>query len=60
MDNIPPRYALIIAVVIGGYVGEYVFSLLGAGPFSMWGIVGSMIGGFLFLWLTWKAFTVWL
>ena len=60
MDNTPPKFALITAVVIGGYAGEYISYLFGAGAFSMWGIVGSMIGGFLFLWLTWKAYTVWL
>lgn len=59
MDNMPPKYALIISVIVGGYAGEYVVSLFGAGSFSMWGIVGSMIGAFLFLWLTWKAFATW-
>jgi hypothetical protein len=60
MDNTPPKSMYMLGVIIGGGIGGYLPSLFGADYFSLWGILGSAIGGILGIWLIYKIYTSWL
>lgn len=47
---------VMIGMVVGSTIGGYVPSLFGAGFLSLWGIVGSAIGGILGIWIAYKYF----
>jgi hypothetical protein len=48
------KTTLYVAVIIGTTIGGFVPAVFGAGLLSMWGIIGSTVGGILALWLAWK------
>lgn len=43
-----------IFITIFGAIGAYLPSLLGANGFSVWGIIGSTIGGLFGIWIAVK------
>jgi hypothetical protein len=47
---------VMLGMVIGSTVGGYIPSLFHAGFLSIWGVVGSAIGGLLGIWVTYKYF----
>ncbi|MEK7641765.1 MAG: hypothetical protein AAB365_02105 [Patescibacteria group bacterium] len=49
-----PRHLIWIGVVVGSAIGGWVPALWGAGAFSLSGIVGSMIGGVLGIYIGFK------
>ncbi|MCL5407069.1 MAG: hypothetical protein M1429_01050 [Patescibacteria group bacterium] len=53
MDN-SNKAIYFFAIFAGSIVGGYVPTLFGAGIFSLWDIVGSTLGAFIFLYLAYK------
>jgi hypothetical protein len=46
---------VMLGMIIGSSVGGYAPALFGADPLaSMWGVVGTGVGGFLGIWLAYK------
>lgn len=43
-----------IALIVGTSLGSYLPTLFGVGFFSPWSILGSLIGGLLFLYFAYK------
>lgn len=39
-----------VGVLVGSSLGGYLPSLFGSGLFSLWGVLGSTLGGFLGVW----------
>lgn len=46
---------IMIGMTVGSIIGEYIPTLLGAGFLSAWAIIGSAIGGFLGIYITYKV-----
>ncbi len=42
---------VMLGMTIGSTIGGFVPTLLGAGIFSLWSIVGTLIGGILGIWV---------
>ena len=45
---------IMLGATVGGAVGGYIPTLLGADVFSAWGILGGLIGGLGGIWLAWR------
>lgn len=45
---------VLLGMSIGSIIGGYIPSLFGADMFSVWGIVGTALGGFLGIYITYK------
>lgn len=57
MDTSSSKKLMMMGLLIGSLVGGYIPCLFGAGFLSMWGIVGSMVGGVLGIWIAYKVAT---
>ena len=43
-----------IAIIVGTSLGSYIPTLFGVGWFSLWSVLGSVVGGLLFLYIAYK------
>ncbi len=43
-------------MVVGSTIGGYIPGIFGAGFLSLWGIVGSAVGGIAGIWIAYKYF----
>ncbi|MCL4397747.1 hypothetical protein M1403_01830 [Patescibacteria group bacterium] len=51
----PNKSLIMLGMAVGSTIGGYVPVLLGADFLSFWGIIGSIIGGLLGIYLAYKA-----
>jgi hypothetical protein len=50
----------LLAIAVFGTIGGYLPSLFGASYFSLWGILGSAIGGLFGIWFVYKPYSSWI
>jgi hypothetical protein len=48
------KSVMMLGMIIGSTVGEYIPTLFGAGSFSFISIMGGIAGGILGMWLTYR------
>lgn len=51
----PSKSLVMLGMVAGSTIGGYIPTMLGADFLSLWGILGSILGGLLGIYLTYKS-----
>jgi len=50
------KRVIMLGMVIGSTIGGYLPTIFGAGIFSLYSILGTVLGGVLGIWLSFKLF----